>query len=238
MKKFKEKLGKLKKSKSASSNDEAVRKIEDYYKMTSVFLGAGAFASVRRAKNKETGELVAVKIQEKDEQVDEAKMFEEVKLQKKFAHPQVVRVYDVFETKEHLYIVQELMQGGELFDIIADAKEISEAQASQVMREILLGVKHLHGRGVAHRDIKPENILCMSKKWPLHVKIADFGFATAINREGETENDDFVGSPDYVAPEIARNEPHGTEVDMWSCGVILYILVSLFPFFVLSRVEY
>ena len=231
MDKLRSKLSKLtwkrkkKNTEPEEPNEVVKRTLENSYQLSKVVLGKGAFGCVVRAKNRETGELVAVKIQEKGEELAEI-MLDEVRLQEKFSNPHVVRIFDVFETDENIYIVQELMEGGELYDIIAEANEISEAQASQVMKEILLGVRHLHNRGVVHRDIKPENILCTSKDWPLRIKLADFGFASALDCDGETINKEFVGSPDYVAPEIVRNKSHGKEVDMWSCGVVLYVLVS------------
>ncbi len=168
MERWKEILGLSEKS---SNEEEPVkRKLWENYKLSAIILERGSFSCVERARNRETGELVAVKTLDKnwgDEHMKD--LVAEVKLLMQFGHPQIVRILDVFETKYHVYTVQELMRGGMLFDIIADASKISEAQASPVMREILPGVKHMHGRGVVHHYINPENILSTSKTWPWHV---------------------------------------------------------------------
>eukprot|EP00181_Compsopogon_caeruleus_P002337 CAMPEP_0184683604 /NCGR_PEP_ID=MMETSP0312-20130426/11971_1 /TAXON_ID=31354 /ORGANISM="Compsopogon coeruleus, Strain SAG 36.94" /LENGTH=258 /DNA_ID=CAMNT_0027136069 /DNA_START=352 /DNA_END=1128 /DNA_ORIENTATION=+ len=154
-------------------------------------------------------------------------------------HPNVVKTIDVFETRNTLYLVMEYMGGGELFDIIAEEKTFTEEKAIQVMREILQGVAYLHENGIVHRDIKPENILCVKRDWPLTVKVCDFGLANIVPGEGEGTLTSMVGTCVYRAPEMVRHLGHGPAVDLWACGVILYVtLFGMFPFFGLTDAEY
>lgn len=202
--------------------------IKDFYTMGPL-LGEGAFAQVKLGTDRETNEKVAVKIIKKH-QYDHKEMeyiLREMNIMKSVSHPHIVNTVDIFNSAKYLHIVLEFMSGGELFDIIADAGNFSEQQASQVTRDIIKGVQYLHLHGIVHRDIKPENVLCVTKDWPLHVKIADFGLAN-FTEDGEVreKTNAMIGTPGYVGPEIVRGQPYGTAVDMWSCGVLLYIMLS------------
>lgn len=160
-------------------------------------------------------------------------------------HPNIVNTYDVFDSPSVLYLVLEMMKGGELFDIIADRGRLSEQQASQVMRDIVTGVQYLHSCDVVHCDIKPENILCKEKnEWPLQVKLCDFGLSSFIDRALASSNgtdktmNTMIGTPGYVAPEVIKREPYGPPVDMWSCGVVLYVMLSgKMPFYGRSDIQ-
>jgi len=171
-------------------------------------------------------------------------------------HAKVGDRYDVFRTDARLYFVLEYIEGGELFDIVSEEKNFTEKQASQVMKGILLGVKYLHDNQIAHRygrsdvfttattnrltnfrDLKLENILVVNKQWPLQVKITDFGLSGLT--DGKQVLTSFVGTPFYLSPEIILQHEYGSAVDMWSCGVILYvILAGKFPFGGASDLEY
>uniref|UniRef100_A0A7S1TNU6 Non-specific serine/threonine protein kinase n=1 Tax=Erythrolobus australicus TaxID=1077150 RepID=A0A7S1TNU6_9RHOD len=220
----------------------ATQKCEDYYDLGKE-LGKGSFARVVVGTDKKTGEKFAVKILEKS---SDPKKFarqkeiymREMKIMAKSDHPNVVRLFDIFDTPQRLFLVMEYMEGGELFDIIAEEKQFSEEKAAQVMREVLNGVQYLHEAGVVHRDIKPENILCVNKSWPLKVKLVDFGLANMVESE-ETLLKSLVGTCVYRAPEMVRKQGHGPKVDLWACGVILYVMMfGMFPFFGLNDQEY
>lgn len=210
--------------------------VEDYYKLGKV-LGQGTFGQVRLGVDKETGEEFAVKIVRKQEYDENEMDFlgREVEILKSVSHNNIVNTHDVFDTGDRLHLVMELMKGGELFDFIADAGHFSEQAASQVMRGIVKGVQYLHRESIVHRDLKPENVLCMKKEWPLQVKLADFGlanFAVDGSVKDAKSPSAMVGTPGYVAPEVVKGEAYGPPVDMWACGVLLYIMLSgMMPFY-------
>jgi serine/threonine protein kinase len=214
---------------SAALKRASASSVEDYYSVGKV-LGEGAFAEVRVGNDKETGEAFAIKIIKKKE-YDPKEMeyiLREVNIMKSMSHDNVVNTFDIFDSKEYLYIVLEFMEGGELFDVIANAGTFSEQNASQVMRDVIKGVQYLHMHAIVHRDIKPENVLCKEKSWPLKVKLADFGLAN-FAEDGtvqESRAGCIVGTPGYVAPEVVKREEYGPAVDLWACGVLLYIMLS------------
>ncbi|KAK4523374.1 hypothetical protein GAYE_PCTG52G1268 [Galdieria yellowstonensis] len=217
------------------------RDVEDYYSIGDV-LGVGAFGTVRVAFDKESGEKVALKIIKKDS--FKAKELEhlqrEVEILRSMQHPNIVQTYDIFETKTRIYIILEFMEGGELFNAIATAGHFSESDARDIMKEILHGVGYLHQRGIVHRDLKPENILLKSKDWPLEIKIADFGLANFTIGENGTSVPltTTIGTIGYIAPEVILRQSYGAPVDLWACGVILYIMLSgKMPFFGKNELE-
>lgn len=213
---------------SSALKQSADSGVKDFYVIGDL-LGQGAFAQVKLATDRETGEQMAVKIIKKH-QYDQKEMeyiLREMNIMKSVSHKNIVNTVDIFNSSKYLHIVLEFMEGGELFDIIADAGNFSEQQASQVMRDTVKGVQYLHLHGIVHRDIKPENVLCKTKSWPLNVKIADFGLAN-FTEDGEVRErtKSLIGTPGYVAPELVRGEQYGAAVDMWACGVLLYIMLS------------
>lgn len=219
---------------SSALKQSAGSGVKDFYHLGEL-LGEGAFAQVKLGVDRETGEKVAVKIIKKN-QYDPKEMeyiVREMKIMKSVSHANIVNTIDIFNSNKHLHIVLQYMEGGELFDIIADAGNFSEQQASQVMRDTIKGVQYLHLHNIVHRDIKPENVLCVSKRWPLHVKMADFGLANfAEDGTVKEKTNVMIGTPGYVAPELVRGQSYGPPVDMWACGVLLYIMLSgRMPFF-------
>eukprot|EP00180_Rhodochaete_pulchella_P004826 Plantae.Rhodophyta-Rhodochaete_pulchella.ctg992.p1 GENE.Plantae.Rhodophyta-Rhodochaete_pulchella.ctg992~~Plantae.Rhodophyta-Rhodochaete_pulchella.ctg992.p1 ORF type:complete len:426 (-),score=98.60 Plantae.Rhodophyta-Rhodochaete_pulchella.ctg992:1070-2179(-) len=208
----------------------STRKIGSFYGVTGI-IGMGAFAEVRLGYDKASGDQVAIKIMKKNKKDKELMKSVECEIhfiRKQIDHPNVVRTFDVFNTKDNLFIVMEYMPGGMLYDILASEGQFSEAYASIVMREIFLGVKCLHDNDIVHRDIKPENVLCKNKEWPYKVKLADFGLADFVLEDtfGDKCTRGMYGTPFFVAPEVIRGESYGPAVDVWSCGVLLYNMLS------------
>nr|QBB20011.1 putative calcium dependent protein kinase [Ettlia sp. YC001] len=193
-------------------------------------IGKGAFGVVRLAKKKATGEPVAVKSISKAKLVckeDVKDVQAEVAIMNLVAgHNNVVTLESTHEDKDYVHIVMELCQGGELFDHIVEAQHFSERKAAQIFRKMVEVVNHCHELGVMHRDLKPENFLLTSKTTDAELKLTDFGLGVFF-KHGERFRD-LVGSPYYVAPEVLRKN-YSHEADMWSLGVILYILLSGLP---------
>lgn len=143
----------------------------------------------------------------------------EAEVCRKLQHPNIVRLLETFDEAKKLYLVFDLVAGGELFHDIQNLQYYSEALASKCMQEILQAVNFFHKKGVVHRDLKAENILLTRKTKPSSIKIADFGLAVEV-RGNERENFGYAGTPLYMAPEILKRQSYGKPVDMWSCGVI------------------
>ena len=134
----------------------------------------------------------------------------------------------VVVTINHYYLVAEYLEGGELFDRIVDKSSYTESEARDVCRILFTALSYIHSRGIVHRDLKPENLLLQNKDSDSEIKIADFGFAKEASN-GDHSLKTMCGTPGYVAPEILRKERYGTKVDMWSMGVIVFILLGGYP---------
>jgi len=198
-------------------------------------LGTGSFAVVKRAVNKLTGDVVAIKIIEKKTLSPQEleTLTEEVDILREIDHMHIVKLYDIYETKDHLYMVMELLKGGELFDNIVQKGTYSEKEAAAVMRQILEAVQYLHNRGIAHRDLKPENLIYQEdpSRYPCaRVKITDFGLAKYLGHDASSGlMKTACGTPGYVAPEILKGMKYTESIDIWSLGVILFILLCGYP---------
>ena len=189
-------------------------------------LGEGTTGKVKVGFHRETGEKVAVKIVRKDALAGAAaarqKVQREIAVLKLVDHPHVLRLHAVYESARSLFVVMELVAGGELFDYIVRRGHVPARETRRLFREIVAGVDYLHSQGIAHRDLKPENILLDAGG---RVKIADLGMA-AVMRPGARLATS-CGSPHYAAPEVVRGAPYdGRAADIWSCGVILYTLAT------------
>jgi len=202
-------------------------------------LGRGAFSVVKKAKHKKTGQHVAVKIIEKKfvEKQDLMLLAREIEIMKRVSHPNVLKLFEVFETDETISLVMELVTGGELFYKIVEKGNYSEKEAANIVKQMIQGVEYLHGEGICHRDLKPENLLCSGEEdqgyKPFRVVIADFGLSKAFNSGESLETS--CGTPDYVAPEVITAEgQYDKSVDMWSAGVITYVLLCGFSPFLSS----
>eukprot|EP01096_Ripella_sp_DP13-Kostka_P000601 TRINITY_DN1064_c4_g1_i1.p1 TRINITY_DN1064_c4_g1~~TRINITY_DN1064_c4_g1_i1.p1 ORF type:complete len:571 (+),score=159.28 TRINITY_DN1064_c4_g1_i1:105-1817(+) len=210
---------------SASENPTPPRgselKIGDY--VLERTLGVGSFGKVKLARHAVTGHKVAVKILNRKMITNmsmEAKISREIQVLKLFRHPHIIRLYEVIETATDIFMVMEYVSGGELFDYIVVNGKLSEDEARRMFQQIIAGVEYCHENKVVHRDLKPENVLLKGN----NVKIADFGLSNLM-RDGDLLKTS-CGSPNYAAPEVISGQLYaGSEVDVWSCGVILYALL-------------
>ncbi|XP_043232346.1 serine/threonine-protein kinase MARK2-like isoform X19 [Amphibalanus amphitrite] len=187
-------------------------------------IGKGNFAKVKLAKHLPTGEEVAIKIIDKTQMNPGSlqKLFREVRIMKMLDHPNIVKLYQVIETKKTLYLVMEYASGGEVFDYLVFHGRMKEKEARLKFRQIVSAVQYCHSKRIIHRDLKAENLLLDSQ---MNIKIADFGFSNEFTVGSKL--DTFCGSPPYAAPELFQGKKYdGPEVDVWSLGVILYTLVS------------
>jgi len=187
------------------------------------------FSIVKLGVNKKSGEKVAVKIIDKKAaatEQDEKRLKTEVEILKKVNHPNIVCLKDMFETNEKLYLVMELVTGGELFDKIVEKGQYSEKDASVIVKKMLSAVEYLHSVKIAHRDLKPENLLLKAGN-DTDVMLSDFGLSKIIGVESMMET--ACGTPYYVAPEVLSATGYDKEVDLWSVGVITYLLLCGFP---------
>ncbi|CAK9869637.1 unnamed protein product [Sphagnum jensenii] len=187
-------------------------------------LGIGSFGKVKVAEHALTGHKVAIKIlnRRKIRSMDmEEKVRREIKILRLFMHPHIIRLYEVIETPSDIFVVMEYVKSGELFDYIVEKGRLVEEEARRFFQQIVSGVEYCHRNMVVHRDLKPENLLLDSK---CNIKIADFGLSN-IMRDGHFLKTS-CGSPNYAAPEVISGKHYaGPEVDVWSCGVILYALL-------------
>jgi len=201
-------------------------------------LGKGAYATVYKCTNKESGEISAVKVVDKSKagpkDIDD--VMHEVNMMKTVGfHAHVVQLKESFDTPKHMFLVLDLLSGGMLFDRIVQMKHYSEQSASKLIKNFLLALEHIHSKGIMHRDLKPENLLLKYNADPnskdeshlTNVALADFGLAGRV--PGQT----CCGSPSYIAPEVinvgylrTQKEPYDAKCDVWSLGVIAYILLS------------
>ncbi|XP_063769832.1 death-associated protein kinase 1 [Pseudophryne corroboree] len=204
--------------------------LEDYYEIGEE-LGSGQFAVVKKCQEKSSGVQYAAKFIKKRRTkssrrgVTREDIEREVSILKEIQHPNVITLHEVYENKTDVILILELVAGGELFDFLAEKESLTEEEATEFLKQILNGVHYLHSLQIAHFDLKPENIMLLDRNMPKpRIKIIDFGLAHKIDSGNEFKN--IFGTPEFVAPEIVNYEPLGLESDMWSIGVITYILLS------------
>nr|XP_055049058.1 death-associated protein kinase 2 isoform X1 [Misgurnus anguillicaudatus] len=206
------------------------QRVEDFYDIGED-LGSGQFAIVKRCKEKSTGVEYAAKFIKKRlnrvsrRGVRREEIEREVDILQELQHPNIISLHDVYENRTDIVLILELVSGGELFDFLAQKESLSEEEATDFIKQILDGVQYLHSKKIAHFDLKPENIMLLDNNVQTpRIKLIDFGLAHRI-KDG-VEFKDIFGTPEFVAPEIVNYEPLGLEADMWSIGVITYILLS------------
>ncbi|XP_055518048.1 calcium/calmodulin-dependent protein kinase type II subunit delta isoform X16 [Leucoraja erinacea] len=193
-------------------------------------LGKGAFSTVRRCVKLSTGQEYAAKMinTKKLPARDHQKLEREARICRLLKHSNIVRLHDSISEEGYHYLVFDLVTGGELFEDIVAREYYSEADASHCIHQILDSVSHIHHHDIVHRDLKPENLLLASKCKGAAVKLADFGLAIEVQGEQQAWFG-FAGTPGYLSPEVLRKEAYGKPVDIWACGVILYILLVGYP---------
>lgn len=232
----KSKSGKSSDKASASSDSGAAapaaksspKTVEEAYEVGKV-LGRGAFSVVKLGTSKTTGEKVAIKCISKAEiDAKELALLErEIDIMRKLKHPHIISLLDVIDTPQTLYLVLQMAEGGELFDAIVDRGNYTESDAAKIVKQMLEAIHYIHQQGIAHRDLKPENLLLANKKGePERIMLADFGLSKDT---AEAQLQTACGTPDYVAPEVLLGEPYEVNVDLWSIGVITYVLLCGFP---------
>ncbi|XP_052762758.1 calcium/calmodulin-dependent protein kinase type II subunit delta-like isoform X4 [Mya arenaria] len=204
-------------------------KFNDIYELKEE-LGKGAFSIVRRCVQKATLQEFAAKIinTKKLSARDHQKLEREARICRLLKHTNIVRLHDSIQDDGFHYLVFDLVTGGELFEDIVAREFYSEADASHCMQQILESVNYCHIHGIVHRDLKPENLLLASKAKGAAVKLADFGLAIEVQGDQQAWFG-FAGTPGYLSPEVLRKDPYGKPVDVWACGVILYILLVGYP---------
>lgn len=198
-------------------------------------LGAGHYAEVYLCRNRATGEKSAVKIVDKSRTTtkQQGEFLGEVAILRELNHAHCLKLEGFFDEGNVVYVVLELITGGELFAKICAERHFSERRCAGMMKDILGGLAYLHGKGIIHRDLKPENLLLTSKDDNANIKIVDFGFAEKCGKENKLTK--CCGTPLYIAPEVLNaglfktGPPYGLQADMWSIGVILYVLLCGYP---------
>ncbi|XP_062931120.1 myosin light chain kinase, smooth muscle isoform X3 [Cynocephalus volans] len=204
------------------------QKVSDFYDIEER-LGSGKFGQVFRLVEKKTGKIWAGKFFKAYSAKEKENIRQEIGIMNCLHHPKLVQCVDAFEEKANVVMVLEIVSGGELFERIIDEDfELTERECIKYMRQISEGVEYIHKQGIVHLDLKPENIMCVNKTGT-RIKLIDFGLARRLENAGSLKV--LFGTPEFVAPEVINYEPIGYATDMWSIGVICYILVSgLSPF--------
>jgi len=203
-------------------------KIQDFYDIDKKKLGEGSYGTVCKGTNKTTKATRAVKSMSKAAMKNYDRFKQEIAIMKMMDHPNIVKLYESFEDHRNIYLVMELCSGGELFDKIIDNGHFKEATAAFIMRQIVQAIFYMHANHVCHRDLKPENFLFCTKD-PIDkslLKIIDFGLSTQFT-DGQVLNTK-AGTPYYVAPQVLAGK-YDHSSDLWSCGVIMYVLLCGYP---------
>ncbi|XP_076010058.1 calcium/calmodulin-dependent protein kinase type 1D [Genypterus blacodes] len=191
-------------------------------------LGTGAFSEVVLAQERLTGRMFAVKcIPKKALKGKESSIENEIAVLRKIKHENIVALEDIYESPDHLYLIMQLVSGGELFDRIVEKGFYTEKDASTLIRQVLDAVNYLHKMGIVHRDLKPENLLYFNPQDESKIMISDFGLSK-MEGSGDVMST-ACGTPGYVAPEVLAQKPYSKAVDCWSIGVIAYILLCGYP---------
>jgi calcium-dependent protein kinase len=204
--------------------------VNKYYKMTEK-LGAGTFGKVYKCLHIPSNSYRAMKIVKRDSvnyQDDEKTFLKEIEVLSKLDHPNIVKIFEYFVDDNNYYVVSELIQGGELYEQLIKVKTYSEATAAIILEQLFSAVYYLHENNIVHRDLKPENIMMEMMNTEgndFFIKLIDFGSANYYDREKLSMK---IGTAYYIAPEVLNNK-YNNKCDLWSCGVIMYILLSGSP---------
>ena len=216
---------------------EAIRKVVHYSNISELYeikgnLGKGKFGQVKLGIHKESGKQVAIKIINKKyvEDMEFEQIKSEIDILKIAKHPNIIKLYDVFENEKYIYIIMEYCPGGDLFSYIEKRDfKIKEERAAEIVHKLCTAVYFLHQYGIVHRDLKPENILMMDQTDNADIRLVDFGLGKMLG-PGEKCDEPF-GTFSYVAPEVLQEKPYDFKVDLFAIGIITYLLVAGFlPF--------
>ncbi|EER11618.1 Calcium-dependent protein kinase, putative [Perkinsus marinus ATCC 50983] len=202
--------------------------LTDFYELEGKKLGQGSYGSVSKAINKSTAAVRAVKTISKSHVKNIDRFKQEIAIMKMLDHPNIIKLFETFEDHRNIYLIMELCTGGELFDRIIEVGHFTEVQAAIIMQQILRAIYYMHENHIMHRDLKPENFL-FSTKEPLEkscLKIIDFGLSTKFGKDDIMTTK--AGTPYYVAPQVLAGK-YDESCDLWSCGVIMYILLCGYP---------
>ncbi|KAF1317761.1 Camk/camk1 protein kinase, partial [Globisporangium splendens] len=204
-------------------------KVTNYYTLGKV-IGSGSYSVVREGVHKHSKEKFAIKCIKRSEltEEDDEAIMTEVAILQQMHHPNIMTLREFFVEPEYYYLVTEFVSGGELFDRIVEKTFYTEKEARDLVKILLSAIKYCHDKDVVHRDLKPENLLLMSADDDASIKLADFGFAKTVTKDDEGLVTT-CGTPGYVAPEILEGTAYGKPVDIWSIGVITYILLAGYP---------
>ena len=206
-------------------------KLEDKYEIIKE-IGSGGFSRCLEVKNKTTGLLFACKELPKKKLSDYEGLMREVNLMIKLDHPNIIKLYEVYENENNIYLIMELCTGGELFDRIVDntEKEIqfTEKQAAEIFKQMMSAINYCHKNGIVHRDLKPENLLYLTKDENSPIKVIDFGMSKRFDSKHFMSEK--VGTAYYISPEVLQGK-YDEKCDIWSAGVILYIIICGYPCF-------
>jgi len=220
-------------SKKASDKEKPRKKgkLAEFYSIQEK-LGRGNFAVVRKVQRRSDGKYFAAKIINKKtmKPKDLELLGKEVKILNMLKHPNINQMIETFDTKNHLYIVLELLEGENLFENIVKRRVYTEKDAANVVKQVARACEYMHARGIIHRDLKPENLVYLSVKQE-QICVTDFGLSKYMD-QSQSQTKTACGTPAFVAPEVLRQELYGTQVDMWSLGTILYIMLCGYPPFV------
>ena len=204
---------------------EHIADINNYYEFIKE-LGKGSYGQVFRCQNKETGNVYACKKMSKKKIKNKKQFQTELNLLRTTDHPNIIKLYDIYEDNKYIYLIMEECDGGEFFDSLAKrAKEknmYTEKECARIFKQILEAVNYLHAHGVCHRDLKPENILFSNVADDSCLKLIDFGLSKVL--DGESNMKKTVGTTFYMAPEVIQGN-YNEKCDIWSCGIILYIML-------------
>uniref|UniRef100_A0A7S2LV12 Protein kinase domain-containing protein n=1 Tax=Leptocylindrus danicus TaxID=163516 RepID=A0A7S2LV12_9STRA len=216
------------KSTAGFVDDKTAKSFRETYELQKQ-LNKGSFATVWRGCNLLTQKIVAIKVVKRAnlKLKDDAAVLNEVSVLQSLRHAHILPVYEFFEETDFFFIAMELLTGGDVFDCIVQKNQYTEGCARELVKILLEATEYMHSASVAHRDLKPQNLLISDRESDTNIKIADFGFAKRVHAPFSLVTR--CGTPSYVAPEILQGSPHDQRVDMWSIGVIVYILLVGYP---------
>ena len=191
------------------------------------FISPGSFGQVVLGTHKETHTQRAIKLIKKsliDANLGKEGVMAEFKLLKTLDHPNILRVFEAYEDTSYIYIVTELLTGGELFDMLLQEEKFDEEKAAEIARQALVALSYCHASKLAHRDLKPQNLLIESKEGKMFIKLIDFGLSKFFDKD--TIFKEALGTPLFMAPEILKQQPYSYKVDIWSLGIMVFMMLT------------